>query len=261
MVDELTNESFQTGKAIVTVSVELIKAIADACKQSMENRKNLTPEQKDSIFKKVTDLVVAHYKESHGSLKTFNREGKDVAHLDVSDERAAQIVKEVCQKNGIPVDMKETPRADGSCSYVAFCEVKNIDQLSAVLKMASQQVLEEQKAMSKELVLLNDKQEVIMSQSFVKDTDIDYDKLEKASKGANAYEIRDNSGKWLHLGYVKNGEPLKERVEETAKGFNPKQPKSLKETIREKKELSVKKDMNRQRQRTKQKNKNRHQSR
>ena len=30
MVDELTQESFQTGKAIVTVSVDLITAIADA---------------------------------------------------------------------------------------------------------------------------------------------------------------------------------------------------------------------------------------
>lgn len=34
MVDELTQESFQTGKAIVTVSVDLITAIADACKRS-----------------------------------------------------------------------------------------------------------------------------------------------------------------------------------------------------------------------------------
>lgn len=30
MVDELTQESFQTGKTIVTVSVDLITAIADA---------------------------------------------------------------------------------------------------------------------------------------------------------------------------------------------------------------------------------------
>lgn len=32
MVVELTQESFQTGKAIVTVSVDLITAIEDACK-------------------------------------------------------------------------------------------------------------------------------------------------------------------------------------------------------------------------------------
>ena len=37
MVDELTQESFQTGKAIVTVSVDLITAIADACKRSVNN--------------------------------------------------------------------------------------------------------------------------------------------------------------------------------------------------------------------------------
>lgn len=33
MVVELTQESFQTGKAIVTVSVDLITAIEDACKR------------------------------------------------------------------------------------------------------------------------------------------------------------------------------------------------------------------------------------
>ena len=261
MVDELTNESFQTGKAIVSVSVELIKAITDACRQSMMDREYMTPEQKDSIFKKVTDLVVTHYKESHGSLKSFNRDGKDVAHLDVADERVAQIVKDVCQKNGIPVDMKETPRADGTSSFMAFCEVRNIDQLSAVLKMASEQVLEEQKAMSKELVLLNDKQEVILSQTFVKDMDIDYDKLEKEAKGAKCFEIRDNTGQWLTVGYIKEGESLKERVEKAAKEMNPKQPKTLKETIKAKKEQSAKKDLSRQRQRKKQRSKNRQMAR
>ena len=38
MVDELTQESFQTGKAIVTVSVDLITAIAEACKRSEEKK-------------------------------------------------------------------------------------------------------------------------------------------------------------------------------------------------------------------------------
>ena len=33
MVDELTQESFQTGKAVVTVSVDIIQAIADACRK------------------------------------------------------------------------------------------------------------------------------------------------------------------------------------------------------------------------------------
>ena len=35
----------------------------------------------------------------------------------------------------------------------AFCEVKSIDQIAALLKMASEQVLEEQKEMTKILVL------------------------------------------------------------------------------------------------------------
>ena len=34
MVDDLTQESFQTGKAVVTVSVDIINAIADACRES-----------------------------------------------------------------------------------------------------------------------------------------------------------------------------------------------------------------------------------
>ena len=34
MVDDLTQESVQTGKAVVTVSVDIINAIADACRES-----------------------------------------------------------------------------------------------------------------------------------------------------------------------------------------------------------------------------------
>ena len=176
MVDELTNESFQTGKAIVTISVDLIQAIAEACKKSEENRK-LSAETKESVLKKVVGFVTDNYKETHGSLKAFNRDGKEVAHLDVTDERTADIIKDVCKKSHIPIDMKEKPRADGTCSYVAFCEVKNVDQLTGILKMASEQVLEEQRAMTKEIVLTNEADEPIFSQEFVKDTDIDYEKL------------------------------------------------------------------------------------
>ena len=46
MVDELTQESFQTGKAIVTVSVDLITAIADACKRSEQQNPGMSEEQK-----------------------------------------------------------------------------------------------------------------------------------------------------------------------------------------------------------------------
>ena len=47
MVDELTQESFQTGKAIVTVSVDLITAIADVCKRSEQQNPGMSEEQKE----------------------------------------------------------------------------------------------------------------------------------------------------------------------------------------------------------------------
>ncbi len=113
MVDELTQESFQTGKAIVAISVELIQTIAEACKEANQN-KALNKEQKDGVLKKVVGFVTDNYKETHGSLKSFNRDGKEVAHLDVTDERTVDIVKDVCKKSHITVNLKEKPRADGS---------------------------------------------------------------------------------------------------------------------------------------------------
>ena len=83
MVDELTQESFQTGKSIVTVSVDLITAIADACKRSEQQNPGMSEEQKETLLGKVVDKVMSNYKETHGSLKGFNREGKDVTHIDV----------------------------------------------------------------------------------------------------------------------------------------------------------------------------------
>ena len=47
MVDELTQESFQTGKAIVTVSVDLITAIADACKRSEQQNPGMSGTEGD----------------------------------------------------------------------------------------------------------------------------------------------------------------------------------------------------------------------
>ena len=255
MVDELTQESFQTGKAIVTVSVDIIQAIADACRKSEENKK-LTTEQKDNVLKKVVGLVTDNYKETHGSLKSFNKDGKEVAHLDVSDEKTADIIVDVCKKSHIPVDMQERPRADGTCSYTAFCEVKNVDQLSAILKMASEQVLEEQRAMTKEIVLVNGAEEKVFSQEFVKDSDIRYDELEEAGINAARIEIKDNAGNVLDKEEIIPGEDLKAKVKEKAEKHNPKRPKSLKETIKAKKEQVAKKDKNRQRQRVKQKSRN-----
>ena len=83
MVDELTQESFQTGKAIVTASVDLITAIAEACKRSEEKNPGMSAEQKETLLGKVVDKVVSNYKETHGSLKDFNKEGKDVTSIDV----------------------------------------------------------------------------------------------------------------------------------------------------------------------------------
>lgn len=121
MVDELTQESFQTGKAIVTVSVDLITAIAEACKRSEEKNPGMSAEQKETLLGKVVDKVVSNYKETHGSLKDFNQEGKDVTSIDVNDERTAEILKKACKKSHIPVDMREVTREDGSVTHTA-CE-------------------------------------------------------------------------------------------------------------------------------------------
>lgn len=255
MVDELTQESFQTGKMIVTVSVDIIQAIADACRKSEENKK-LTSEQKENVLKKVVGLVTENYKETHGSLKTFNKDGKDVGHLDVTDERTAEIIKDVCKKSHIPVDMHETPRADGTCSYTAFCEVKNIDQLTAILKMASEKVQEEQRAMTKEIVLLDENDKEIASQGFVKESDIKYDELEAKGENAVKFRITDHEGKELGKGEIIPGESIKDKVKEKAEKLNPKHKKSLRETISTKKELSEKLEKKRHRERAKQKTKN-----
>ena len=255
MVDDLTQESFQTGKAIVTVSVDIIEAIADACRKSEQN-KAMNAEQKDSAISRVVGFITDHYKETHGSLKTFNRDGADVAHLDVTDERVAEIIKDVCKKGHIPVDMKEIPRTDGTTNYVAFCEVKNVDQLTGILKMASEQVAEEQKAMTKEMVLLNESDQPVMTQSFVKEEDIDYDRVMSEGETAVKLEVRDSNGKTLESMDLIPGEDIKDKVKENAEKHTPKRKKSLKETISKKKEQSAKKDKNRQREKVKQKSKN-----
>ena len=51
--------------------------------------------------------VMSNYKETHGSLKGFNREGKDVTHINVNDERTAELLEKACKKSHIPVDMKK----------------------------------------------------------------------------------------------------------------------------------------------------------
>ena len=125
MVDELTQESFQTGKAIVTVSVDLITAIADACKRSEQQNPGMSEEQKETLLGKVVDKVMSNYKETHGSLKGFNREGKDVTHIDVNDERTAELLEKACKKSHIPVDMKKVTRVDGSITHTAWSDLAN----------------------------------------------------------------------------------------------------------------------------------------
>ena len=85
----------------------------------------------------------------------------------MNDERTAELLEKACKKSHIPVDMKKVTRADGSITHTAFCEVKSIDQMAALLKMASEQVLEEQKEMTKTLVLYDDKGKEVMSADFV----------------------------------------------------------------------------------------------
>ncbi len=253
MVDELTNESFQTGKAVVTVTVDLILAISEACRKSQEQNPGMSAEQKDSLLSKVAEKATSHYKETHGSLKNFNKDGADITHLDVNDERTAQILKETCKKSHIPVDMKPISRADGSVTFMAFCEVKNVDQLSGLLKLASAQVLEEQQAMTKTLTLANEEGKEVFSQDFVKDTDIDYAKLEEAGADAVTFQITDHKKDIVEKGEVSGD--VKSQIKEKAKALNPKKEKTLKEKIQDKKEKSQKqqKDRNRQREKAKKK--------
>ena len=253
MVDELTQESFQTGKAIVTVSVDLITAIADACKRSEQQNPGMSEEQKETLLGKVVDKVMSNYKETHGSLKGFNREGKDVTHIDVNDERTAELLEKACKKSHIPVDMKKVTRADGSITHTAFCEVKSIDQMAALLKMASEQVLEEQKKMTKTLVLYDDKGKKIMSADFVNNGEINMDDVETLSRFSTRFEIKDHKNEVLESRSITPN--AKEEIKEAARKHNPKKDKSLTERIKDKKEQSQKKqkDKNRQREKTKKK--------
>lgn len=149
--------------------------------------------------------------------------------------------------------MKPISRADGSVTFMAFCEVKNVDQLSGLLKLASAQVLEEQQAMTKTLTLANEEGKEVFSQDFVKDTDIDYAKLEEAGADAVTFQITDHKKDIVEKGEVSGD--VKSQIKEKAKALNPKKEKTLKEKIQDKKEKSQKqqKDRNRQREKAKKK--------
>lgn len=102
MVNELTQESFQTGKAIVTISVDLITAIADVCKRSEEQNPGMSAEQKETLLGKVVDKVVSNYKETHGSLKDFNKEGTGLYKL-YKETRKAQEALVPCKTRSIGI--------------------------------------------------------------------------------------------------------------------------------------------------------------
>lgn len=145
---------------------------------------------------------MSNYKETHGSLKGFNREGKDVTHIDVNDERTAELLEKTCKKSHIPMDMKEVTRADGSITHTAFCEVKSIDQMAALLKMASEQVLEEQKKMTKTLVLYDDKGKEVMSADFVNNGEINMDDVETLSRFSPYFRCRQMQSTRYYLIYA-----------------------------------------------------------
>ena len=42
----------------------------------------MSEEQKETLLGKVADKVMSNYKETHGSLRGFNREGKDVGYVE-----------------------------------------------------------------------------------------------------------------------------------------------------------------------------------
>lgn len=259
MVDDLIQEAAATGKAIVTISVDLITAIAEACRRSEQQNPGMSTEQKEGIMNKLVNTITSNYKETHGSLKTFNREGAEVTHIDVSDEKVADAIKKSCKKAHLPVDIKEVTRADGTMTYTVYCEVKNVDQLSSLLKSSTEQVLEDQKAMTKTLVLYDEKGKEFMSVDFVKDTDINMDDVENQINSINmygkdkasGYEIKSSKGESLSKGEITPD--VKEEIQKAAKKHNPKKDKSLSERIKDKKQKSQEKDKNRQREKTKKK--------
>ena len=132
---------------------------------------------------------------------------------------------------------------------VMFC----IDQMAALLKMASEQVLEEQKEMTKTLVLYDDKGKEVMSADFVNNGEINMDDVETLSRFSTKFEIKDHKNEVLESGSITPN--AKEEIKEAARKHNPKKDKSLTERIKDKKEQSQKKqkDKNRQREKTKKK--------
>ncbi len=151
--------------------------------------------------------------------------------------------------------MHEVTRADGSTTYTAFCEVKSIDQVASLLKMASEQVLEEQKEMTKTMVLYDEHDKEMMSVDFVKSDDIDFDGVDQVADQAVRYEIKNNRNEVLDKSDISTD--AKAQLKDAAKKQNPKKDKSLSDKIKDKKDKSQQKQQDKNRQREKSKKKNR----
>ncbi|NSE53724.1 hypothetical protein G4313_11925, partial [Coprococcus eutactus] len=113
--------------------------------------------------------------------------------------------------------------------------------------------LEEQKEMTKTLVLYDDKGKEVMSADFVNNGEINMDDVETLSRFSTRFEIKDHKNEVLESGSITPN--AKEEIKEAARKHNPKKDKSLTERIKDKKEQSQKKqkDKNRQREKTKKK--------
>ena len=87
-------------------------------------------------------------------------------------------------------------------THTAFCEVKSIDQVAVLLKMASEQVLEEQKEMTKTLVLYDDKGKEVMPADFVNNGEINMDDVETLSRFSSYFRCRQMQSTRYYLIYA-----------------------------------------------------------
>ena len=80
--------------------------------------------------------------------------------------------------------------------------MKSIDQVAALLKMASEQVLEEQKEMTKTLVPYDDKGKEVMSADFVNNGEINMDDVETLSRFPPYFRCRQMQSTRYYLIYA-----------------------------------------------------------
>lgn len=103
--------------------------------------------------------------------------------------------------------------------------------------------------MTKTLTLYDEQDKAVHSKEFVKDADIDYDKLAEASVSATRFEISNHKSEVMDKGAIESD--VKAQMKEKVKEHEPKRQKSLTERIKDKKEQSKKQDKNREREKVK----------